>query len=81
MGLSETQMENLIIEAKKAELEHSHGIKLAESSGERIEDFEVALSREYGISDKEAIEDIKLAIDFIRHKYGEKSDKPKHRGD
>lgn len=63
-----SEIEELIKEAKRAEFKETHGEDMGEKS---VENFKVALSREYGINDEAAIEDIQKFLEFIKTKYND----------
>lgn len=61
--MSEGEFERLVKEARKAEYEHSTG-RNTEPVGELS--FSAALSKEFWISDKDAISDIKKYIKYVK---------------
>lgn len=62
------ELEELIKKAKRAEFKESHWEEISSISPA---DLKVALSREYGINDEAAIEDIKKFLEFIKTKYND----------
>lgn len=66
IGFTSKELEELIKKAKRAEFKESHWEEIIHNSPS---DLKVALSREYGINDEAAIEDIKKFLDFIKTKY------------
>lgn len=71
IGFSQEEFSTVVKNAKKEEFQHLYGEKV-DVSDEDI-NLKVALKREYGIKDEQALEDIQNFLQYIKIKYNDES--------